>query len=178
MLKAAQAGTGLFLAAFLLMGAPIVPATAQEDGCTGFSFPVDTEMAWMKAPDSEAAGTGGKMSGVPAKAVALQLKMTRDITLPVKSGRKKQGIGGATYSGWFEIANLPKSGLYQISLSREAWIDAAQNGELVPSHSFSGKPACKTIRKSVRYELGAGPVIVQVAGAETDNVRVTIREAN
>jgi hypothetical protein len=172
-----KANTATFLA-FALLGAMAIPATAQEDGCTGFSFPVDTEIAWMKAADSEAVEAGAKMPGLPAKAVTLKLKMTRDIALPAKSGRKRQAIGGATYSGWFEIANLPKSGMYQISLSLEAWIDAVQNGELVQSHSFSGRPACKAVRKSVRYELGAGPAIVQVAGSPVDTVKVTIREAN
>ena len=73
---------------------------------------------------------------------------------------------------------MPKGGLYQISLSHEGWIDAVQNGELVQSHSFTGKQACKAVRKSVRYELGAGPVTVQISGAPVETVKVTIREAN
>jgi hypothetical protein len=176
MLKSAQAKTG-FLSALILLSAMAIPAAAEED-CTGFSFPVDTDIAWMSAADSAAIETGAKVPALPAKAVALKLKPTAEVTLPVKSGRKKQAIGGATYSGWFEIASLPKGGLYQISLSREAWIDAVQNGELVQSQSFTGRPACKTVRKSVRYELGAGPVTIQVAGAEAAAVKVTIREAN
>jgi hypothetical protein len=173
---ARNANTATFLA-FALLGAMAIPAAAQED-CTGFSFPVDTEIAWMKAADSEAVEAGAKLPGLPAKAVTLKLKMTRDIALPVKSGRKKQAIGGGTYSGWFEIARLPKGGLYQISLSHDGWIDAAQNGDLVQSQTFSGRPACKAVRKSVRYELGAGALTVQVAGSPVDAVKVTIREAN
>ena len=175
--KTAQRANPRLLLAFALLGAMAIPAAAEED-CTGFSFPVDTDIAWMKAADSESVEAGAKLSSLPAKAVTLKMKMTRDITLPVKSGRKKQAIGGGTYSGWFEIAGLPKAGMYQISLSVDGWIDAAQNGELVQSHSFSGRPACKSVRKSVRYELGAGPVTVQVAGAPVEAVKVTIREAN
>ena len=166
-----------FLLALALLGAMAIPAAAEED-CTGFSFPVDTDIAWMKAADSVAIETGAKIPAPATKAIALKLKQTRDITLPVKSGRKQQAIGGGTYSGWFEIASLPKAGMYQISLSVDGWIDAAQNGELVQSHSFSGRPACKSVRKSVRYELGAGPVTIQVAGAPVDAAKVTIREAN
>jgi len=173
---ARKANTTTFLA-IALLGAMAIPAAAQED-CTGFSFPVETEIAWMKAADSESVEAGAKLPGLPAKAVTLKLKMTRDIALPVKSGRKKQAIGGGTYSGWFEIASLPKGGVYQISLSHDGWIDAAQNGELVQSQTFSGRPACKAVRKSVRYELGAGPLTVQVAGSPVETVKVTIREAN
>jgi hypothetical protein len=174
--KTAQANTR-FLLALTLLSAMAIPAVAEED-CTGFSFPVDTDIAWMKAADSVAIETGAKLPVPATKAVALKLKPTREVTLPVKSGRKKQAIGGGTYSGWFEIASLPKAGMYQISLSIDGWIDAAQNGELVQSHSFSGRPACKSVRKSVRYELGAGPVTVQVAGAPVDAAKITIREAN
>jgi hypothetical protein len=165
------------LLALALLGAMAIPAAAEED-CTGFSFPVDTDIAWMNAADSESVDAGAKLSSLPAKAVTLKMKPTREVTLPVKSGRKKQAIGGGTYSGWFEIASLPKAGMYQMSVSVDGWIDAAQNGELVQSHSFSGRPACKAVRKSVRYELGAGPVTVQIAGAPAEAVKVTIREAN
>jgi hypothetical protein len=175
--NSAQRAKTRLLLAFALLGAMAIPAAAEDD-CTGFSFPVDTDIAWMNAADSESVEAGAKLPSLPAKAVTLKMKMTRDITLPVKSGRKKQAIGGGTYSGWFEIASLPKAGMYQISVSHEGWIDAAQNGELVQSHSFSGRPACKAVRKSVRYELGAGPVTVQVAGAPVEAVKVTIREAN
>jgi hypothetical protein len=175
--KTAQRANPRLLLAFALLGAMAIPAAAEED-CTGFSFPVDTDIAWIKAADSESVEAGAKLSSLPAKTVTLKMKMTRDITLPVKSSRKKQAIGGGTYSGWFEIADLPKAGMYQISISVDGWIDAAQNGELVQSHSFSGRPACKAVRKSVRYELGAGPVTVQVAGAPVEAVKVTIREAN
>jgi hypothetical protein len=174
---ARKANTRTFLAVALL-GAMAIPAAAREDGCTGFSFPVDAEMAWMKAPPSETIETGAKVPGMPAKALALKLKLTREVTLPVKPGRKALAIGKATYSGWFEIANLPKGGLYQITLSHEAWIDAVQNGELIHSHSFVGKPACKIVRKSVRYKLGAGPLTVQFSGAEVEALKVAIREAN
>ena len=176
MKRTAQRPHSGILLGFALLGAMAIPAAAQED-CTGFSFPVDTEIAWMRAADSEAVEAGAKLPSLPAKAVTLKLKLTREITLPVKSGRKKQAIGSGTYSGWIEIANLPKSGVYQISLSHDGWIDAAQNGELVQSQTFSGRPACKAVRKSVRYELGAGPAIVQVAGSPVETVKVTIREA-
>ena len=67
-----------------------IPAAAQED-CTGFGWPVDTEIAWMTAADSEAIEIGAKMPGPAAKAIALKLKPSKDVTLPVKPGMKEAG---------------------------------------------------------------------------------------
>ncbi|MGO9484159.1 MAG: hypothetical protein ACLPX9_06200 [Rhodomicrobium sp.] len=177
MKRAVQNRKSRTLLALALLGAMAIPAAAQEN-CTGFGWPVDQEIAWMTAPDTEAIEIGAKIPAPAARAYALKLKPARDVTLPVPPGKKKQGIGAATYSGWFEISGLPKSGLYQISLSHEGWIDAVQNGALVLSHSFTGRPACKALHKSVRYELGTGPLTVQISGAPVETVKVAIREAN
>jgi len=174
--KAARiAKTRLFFA-LLLLG-PMALCAAAQEGCSGFSWPVETEMAWMTSPLSEPAETGAQMPSLTAKAIALKLKPSQLITLPVKSG-KKQPVAPDSYSGWFEIKSLPKSGLYQIALSHEGWIDVIQNGEPVQSQAFTGQKECKIVRKSVRFELGAGPVTVEISGAPADTVKVTIREAN
>ncbi len=177
MQKTAQAANTRILLAFTLLGAMAIPAAAQEE-CKGFGWPMATEIAWMTSTDSEVMETGGKMPGLAAKAIDLKLKPSKEVTLPVKSGMKKQGIAASSYSGWFEIAALPKSGLYQISLSHEGWIDAVQNGELVQSHGFTGKRDCKAVHKSVRYELGAGPVTIQISGAPVEDVKVAVREVD
>ncbi len=180
---AQKTNTGLLLA-FALLGAMAIPAAAQEapataeEGCSGFGWPMATEIAWMSAQDLETFDSGAKMPAPPAKAIAVKLKPSKDVTLPVKSGMKKQAVGPASFSGWMEIASLPKAGLYQISLSHEGWIDAVQNGESVLSHGFTGKKGCKAVHKSVRYELGAGPLTVQISGAPTETVTLAIRELN
>ncbi len=119
--KAAQKAKTAFVCALLLLGAAAIPAAAQE-ACSGFSWPVDTEIAWMTSPGSEPAVSGAKVPGLEAKAIALKLQPSAQVTLPVKSGTKKP-IAPDSYSGWFEIASLPESGLYQVSLSDHGWID-------------------------------------------------------
>ncbi len=177
MRKTAQAANTRILLAVALLGAMAIPAAAQEE-CTGFGWPMGTEIAWMTSTDSESIESGAKMPGLAAKAIDLKLKPSKEVTLPVKSGMKKQGIAPESYSGWFEIASLPKGGLYQVTLSHEGWIDAVQKGELVESHGFTGKKGCKAVHKSVRYELGAGPVTIQISGAPAETVKVAIREVN
>jgi hypothetical protein len=61
---------------------------------------------------------------------------------------------------------------------RRIWIDAAQNGALVRSSAFTGQKVCKAIHKSVRFEIGTGPVTVQISGAPEQKVRLAIRAAN
>ena len=177
MRKTAQKANTRILLAVALQGAMAIPAAAQE-GCTGFGWPMGTEIAWMTSADSEAIESGAKMPGLAAKAIDLKLKPSKEVTLPVKPGMKKQAIAASSYSGWFEIASLPKGGRYQVTLSHEGWIDAVQKGELVESHGFTGKKGCKAVHKSVRYELGAGPVTIQISGAPAETVKVAIREVN
>ena len=109
MRNTAQETSKRILLAVALLGAMAIPAAAQEE-CTGFGWP----MAWMTSADSEAIEFGAKMPGLAAKAIGLKLKPSKEVTLPVKSGMKKQAIAASSYSGWFEIASLPKGGLYQV----------------------------------------------------------------
>ncbi len=174
--KAAQRGITKLFFAFVLLGPIALSANAQE-GCSGFSWPVETEIAWMTSPASEPVESGAQLPGLAAKAIALKLKPSGLVTLPVKSG-KKQPVAPDSYSGWFEIKSLPKNGLYQVTLSHEGWVDAIQNGEPVPSQAFTGKKECKIVRKSVRFKLGAAPVTIEISGAPAETIKVAIREAN
>jgi hypothetical protein len=175
-IKANRRTNAGFLLALTLSGAAALPAAAQE-GCTGFAWPMETEIAWMTSSAAVSVGTGEKLQAPLAKAIALKLVPSKQAQLPFKPGIKKQAIAPDSYSGWFEIAGLPEGGLYQITISSHAWIDAVQNGELVQSQAFTGARECETVRKSVRYQLGAGPVTVQIDGAAAETVKVVIREA-
>ena len=138
-----------------LLGATAIPAAAQE-GCTGFGWPMGTEIAWMTSADSEAIESGAKMPGLAAKAIDLKLKPSKEVTLPVKPGMKKQGIAADSYSGWFEIASLPKGGRYQVTLSHEGWIDAVQNGELVNRTDLPERKAAKPFTRASVTSLALG----------------------
>lgn len=153
-------------------------SAADQPGCTGFKWPLDTELAWMAASDDVSVESGAEISAAPAKAISLTLQPSKSVTMPVSPGVKKQAIGADSFSGWLTLAGVEKPGLYQVSLSAEAWIDAAQNGALVRSSAFTGQKDCKVIHKSVRFEIGAGPVTLQISGAPAQKVRLAIRPAN
>jgi hypothetical protein len=159
------------------MAGAIASASVAHADCSGFKWPLDTELAWLAAGGDVALKSGGELSPVPAKAIALALKPSNTVTMPVTAGIKEQAIGADTFSGWFTIPAGVKPGLYQISISARAWIDVVQGGALVPSKGFSGRQECQAISKSVRFDLGPGPVTVQISGAPADSVRVTLNAA-
>ncbi len=164
-----------FVPALVLLAAMAIPAAAQES-CTGFAWPLKTEIDWMTSPAMSIA-SGGKIQALPGHAIALKLAPSSQAELPFKPGVKKQAIAPDSFSGWFEVAGLPEDGLYQITISSHAWIDAVQNGELTQSKAFTGAIGCEAVRKSVRYQLVSGPLTVQISGAPAETVNVVIREA-
>jgi hypothetical protein len=163
--------------AFGLAFAPLAMA-ADQKGCSGFNWPLDTELAWMAGSDDVSLKSGADIPAPPAKAITLALQPAKSVTMPVTPGIKKQAVGANTFSGWITLAGVEKPGLYQISLSRGAWVDVAQNGALVRSNAFTGQKDCAAIHKSVRFEIGTGPVTVQISGAPEQKVRLAIRAAN
>jgi hypothetical protein len=155
-----------------------VPAgTASAEGCSGFKWPLDTEIGWLNAGDDVTLKSGDEMPETPAKAIALTLQPAKSVTMPVAAGVKPQAVSADSFSGWFNVAKGVKPGLYQVSLSTNGWIDVIQNGKLVPSKGFTGRQECKAIHKSVRYEIGEGPLSIQISGAPAETVRLTIRAA-
>jgi hypothetical protein len=151
---------------------------ASAETCTGFKWSVDAEMSLIAAPEAEAVTTGGAIASIPAKAIVLKLEPSPSVKFPAAPGIKKQAIPQNSFSGWFKIEKVTKPGLYQITIPNHSWLDVVQNDELVQSTAFSGDPECKTLRKSVQFELGSSPAIVQIGGSSEASIKFTIREAD
>lgn len=156
-----------------LLGATLCASSALAD-CSGFKWPLDTELGWLAASGDVALKSGDELADVPAKAISLKLQPAKSVTMPVTAGVKPQAVSADAFSGWFTIPAGVKPGLYQVSLSSNGWIDIAQDGALVRSKGFTGRQECEAIHKSVRYEIGSGPVTVQITGAPVETVRLTI----
>jgi hypothetical protein len=78
----------------------------------------------------------------------------------------------------FVRANVPSAGLYVVTISEYGWIDAIQNDAYLKSNSFGGVTGCAGVRKSVRYDLSAGPVTIQVSGAAKDTINLAFSPAS
>jgi hypothetical protein len=161
------------LAASLLCG----PAIAEDGPCEGFNWPLATELGWMQAPDADTVKSGGEIAEPLAKAVALKLTPTKETSFPVKPSIKAGALADDSFSGFFTIKALPKKAVYQVTLSKHAWIDVIQDGKSAETVAFTGRGECPFVRKSVRFELSAGPVTIMVAGSDVETVKVAVREA-
>jgi hypothetical protein len=72
------------------------------------------------------------------------------------------------------VPALAKPGIYQITLSDDAWIDVIQNGRYARSVGSTGRSDCPGVRKSVRLDLDASPVVLQVSGVTPETIAITI----
>ncbi len=119
-----------------------------------------------------AAGATLKMS--PALAARLDLKKADEVQWsrsPERAPKNPDSFGGL-----LEIDSI-EPGLYQITLSDEAWIDVIQNDAFLKSAAHSGRRDCAEVHKSVRFQLGKGPVIVQLSGVAKDTIGFAILPA-
>ena len=160
------------IAALLIFSAATGGARADDaSGCEKFKWSIARERAWLAASPKPVAAGDAIPSGDGAYAVTLA---SGDATaFPVSPERPpKAGTFGAVVK-----TNIGKAGLYQITLSDEAWIDVVQNGASVKSSGFSGQKACPGVRKSVRFDLAAGPASLQISNSESPKIMLAIAPA-
>ncbi|MBY0560725.1 hypothetical protein [Hyphomicrobium sp.] len=150
---------------------------AETGGCESFAWPIKTELEWMKAPDSEAAASGAKLPVPPAKAIALSLQPMSAVAFPVApTGRLKPE--GKAYGGIVDFDSPGSApGSYQITLQSPGWIDIVQNGKPLKPTAHSGKSDCDGVRKTLRFNLDAGPFTVEFSNIKKDSIKFAIRQA-
>ena len=152
----------------------IASAAHAEDnaGCDKFKWSVARERAWFAAGAKPVAAGAELALADQAYAVALVPDESAGFVLPPERAPKPGAFGGV-----LKIAALPKAGLYEITLSDEAWIDVVQSGASVKSSDFSGQKNCPGVRKSVRFPLAAGPATVQISNAASAAIQLAIAPA-
>jgi hypothetical protein len=151
-------------------------APSKPDGqsaCDQFAWPIKREKTWFagKLP----AAHSGERFAMSDEGLLLMLKPTKsfDFFLPPERPPKPD-----SYSGNIVIFGVMKPGVYQVTLSDEAWIDLFQNGFRLKSIAFTGQKDCPDVRKSVRFELTPGAQItIQVSNAPKDQVKFAIAPA-
>jgi hypothetical protein len=161
------------LFSLLIVGACVTGARAQDNsGCDKFKWSVARERAWFAAGAKPVAAGADLALADEGYAVALVPNAAAGFVVPPERAPKPGAFGGV-----LKIASLTKPGVYDITLSDEAWIDVVQNGASVKSSDFSGQKNCPGVRKSVRFDLAAGPATVQISNAATASIQVAIAPA-
>src|SRR5271154_6515628 len=158
----------------LLLVVSLASAARADDatGCDKFKWSIARERAWFAAGAKPVAGGTEIPLAEQAYAVALVPDDTAGFVAPPERAPKPGAFGGV-----LKIAALPKAGLYEITLSDEAWVDVVQNGASVKSSDFSGQKNCPGVRKSVRFPLVAGSATVQISNAASAAIQLAIAPA-
>ena len=153
------------------------PSYAAGEGCSDFLWPLETELSWMKAPDSEKVASGVTIPAVPKdKAIELTLLPVAQASLPTKPTSTPKPEDASTLAGFVVISAI-EPGHYQVSISSHAWMDVVQNGKPLDATGHTGAKNCDGLRKSVRFEIGEGPVTLQINNAPKDSIRIAVRPA-
>ena len=145
-------------------------AWAQEPvGCDKFKWDVARERAMLSRADAPKLASGSDLTATLSQAVVLDLQSQADAKLPSPPERAQKP---GTFAGFATVDVSP--GTYSISLSAAAWIDVLQNGNFLKPKAFSGVTGCDGIRKIVKFDLAAGPAIIQLSGVAESTIKMTI----
>lgn len=156
-----------------------LPAVAAEPGgCESFAWPVATELQWLKAADSEVVASGSTLKGLPTKAISLSLLPMDKVEFPVTPTSRRKNADGTRHGGFVTFDSVGDPGIYQVSLPMAGWIDVVQNGKALKSAAHSGKMNCDGLRKSVRFDIGQGPVTIEISGIPEDTIKFAIRRGD
>ena len=152
----------------------LTPAAA-EDGCDKFAWPLMRERALLTAPDKPSVKAGETLNAAPKGAFILNLQPNTEATLagyalpPERKPKAEKWFGGAVH-----LPAVDRPGIYQVTLSEEAWMDIVQDGRYAHTVGHSGRGDCPGLRKSVRLELGAAPFVLQISGVASESIAVVI----
>jgi hypothetical protein len=162
------------LVALLLLSATPAWAAEEPSGCDKFKWNIDHERAALAAPDRAKLASGADLAALPSTGLILALTAPGDAKLPTPPERApKEG----TFAGFASVKGAPKAGLYTISLSAGAWVDVVQNGHFLKPKAFSGATDCDGIRKTMKYELSASPLVLQISGTKDNSISIAILPA-
>ena len=160
-----------FLVALLLLSAAPAWAAEEPSGCDKFKWNIDHERAALTAPDRVKLVSGSELSALPSTGITLGLSAPAEAKLPSPPERApKEG----TFAGFASLKSAPKAGLYTVSLSAGAWVDVVQDGHFLKPKAFSGATDCDGIRKTMKYEISASPLVLQISGTKEDSISIAI----
>jgi hypothetical protein len=159
------------LIALVFLGTAPAWAAEEPSGCDKFKWNIDHERAALTAPDRVKLASGGEVAALPATGMTLALRAPADAKLPTPPERAPKD---GTFAGFASFKSAPKAGIYTVSLSAGGWVDVVQDGHTLKPKAFSGATDCDGIRKTMKYEIGASPFVLQISGTREDSVSVAI----
>ena len=159
------------LIALTLLGTAPAWAAEEPSGCDKFKWNIDRERAALTAPDRVKLASGAELAALPSTGVTLALRAPAEAKLPSPPERApKEG----TFAGFATFKTPPKAGIYTVSLSAGGWVDLVQDGHALKPKGFSAATDCDGIRKTMKYELSASPLVLQVSGTRDNSISIAV----
>jgi len=165
-------------ACLLLVVLTCHPARAYAtDPCAEFAWDVGHERAlFATTPETVAAGTSAESAPLLAVERLYRLTLTPQERVDFAVAPERKRSGDAPYAGLARL-HIAVAGTYRLALSRPYWVDIVQSGSLISSSGFTGSHGCEAPRKIVQYTLAAGDFVLQVSGAGSADVGLTLTAA-
>jgi hypothetical protein len=159
-----------WLAAIALVVAPGLAQAQEGSGCNAFKWPLDRERAALVRTDKASLPNGG---AVPYDAaITLQLQPFSSAGLPKAPERAPKSP--SAFAGHFTLAAPAKAGAYRITISSGGWVDVLDGGAYLHPIAFTGARDCEGARKSMKFDLPARPLALQVSGVSGDQISVVV----
>jgi hypothetical protein len=155
----------------VLLGTTRAYAAEEPSGCDKFKWNIEHERAALTAPDRIKLLSGGELDALSSTAVTLALRAPAEAKLPSPPERAPRE---GTFAGFATFKSPPKAGIYTVSLSAGGWVDVVQDRHFLKPKAFSGATDCEGIRKTMKYEIGASPFVLQISGTKEDSVSIAI----
>jgi hypothetical protein len=148
-------------------------ALAEEPvGCDKFKWPLEKERATLNGTDLPKVVSGDRITWPIPFATSVALSPLADAKLPTPPERTPKSPD--TFAGFVQVAGPAKAGTYKITLSSEGWIDVLQDGHAAKSIAFSGATGCEGVRKSVKFDLTAQPLTLELSAVPANSIRIAI----
>ena len=158
-----------FVAAALAF-VPGVAAAEDPAGCDAFKWPLEHERAALADSGKASVANGGGLTYDAA--ATLKLAPLAEAGLPHAPERAPRSP--QSYAGHFALSAPATPGRYKITIASEGWIDVVDEGRFLHPRAFSGTTGCDGARKSVKFDLPARRVDIQISGVRTGEIGLMV----
>jgi hypothetical protein len=141
-------------------------------GCDKFKWPLDKERATLTGTDLPKLASGASVTFPIPWAGIVTLAPFADAKLPSPPERTPKSP--TSFAGFLQVPAPAKAGTYKITLSSEGWIDVVQDGHAAKSTAFSGALGCEGVRKSVKFDLAAKPLTIELSSVPDNTIKIAV----
>ena len=144
-------------------------AFAAGTGCDAGKWPLSTvQTKFGAALPAVASGDLLPALGAP---VTVNLAPQTDVAFAHAPAR--QGKANPAYAAIVKLGAEPAA-TYQVTASSGAWVELAENSDLVKPANYERLKDCQGVNKSLRFRTSGGPLTVQISGSYDKTIKLEV----